>query len=869
MVESRCNKLRTCYDFCCAEPNLLKHLSAVAGAHIFPFVVGICLVFRRDFAIYWCGKQLASWVSDPVGMACVCQRYFGIDCRGNRLTFSIKNLQYRFSKKYDEIDCEKPEYVIKIDALDLPHSGMIAVVGPSGSGKTTLLSLLAGFLDPEFKDDGHLKFSGRSFGKLGHAPGDVAFVFQDPTLMGAANGVVNALQGRIARRTAGKFMDQPEPALGTLFKLFGLVNSSGSLVGKRTRHLSGGEAQRLSIIRAILTDPKAILCDEPTSALDEGNAEIVLKCLDSWSEDKQRPVIWVTHNLDQAAEYAKHFVFIKNGELFHPSNDEKDILQASKIEDRRTVLKKISQNLRNEKLVARTLKLAKAGDSTDAPTNTLPTENIKTVRYLGWIADAMSTDGLFVKKIEAASEGTMERQSLRKLVSQTSSLPQKGSNWLQTLLRRAVSYPRYGLALVLIVMLAQVWSAEFAGKFALSYAEEQLENPAVARLVLEHVVGRKQIGQTLEPEALDPELVVPAMEDELRAKVSALGGDPRRVRIFGRRSIAGSQIRFPTANDACRGWQPLETVALAAEDPLILQAKLVSGDPNFFPSPEVVQAKVLEQVIAFETGKIEQREMKRFGLLDAGIVEILRARCGLNIGQPVVAEWAPGQAGAMRPLELRIIASFNEAPPLHPNFARLLVFEHDFQYASNAMDVQVDPPRIASVYFPIDGFMVAKKLVAERGYVLRDDSAAAVETLQQVASAAKSIPGKIVQFNLVGCFVVIMLVIWNLLELNKRVLALFIAHGFRRWHLLYVLLRHVVPAFLGAIVTVSMLGFAVWIWSSRFSVSVDLMRLSDLRDMAFLKSIFLLVVVGIVALIVVVFSWWWKTTSNLKTYLQE
>jgi ABC-type lipoprotein export system ATPase subunit len=151
-----------------------------------------------------------------------------------------------------------------------------ALVGPSGSGKSTLLGILAGWITPT---EGSVT-----------TPDDLtlAFVFQNP------HGV--------ARRTAldhvslpllGKGMTRAEAdrrALGILEK-FGL----GAHGTRQFRSLSGGEAQRLMLARAVAVDPLAILVDEPTAQLDPISSATVVEVLHAMADDG-RMVLIATHD---------------------------------------------------------------------------------------------------------------------------------------------------------------------------------------------------------------------------------------------------------------------------------------------------------------------------------------------------------------------------------------------------------------------------------------------------------------------------------------------------------------------------------------------------------------------------------------------
>ena len=134
--------------------------------------------------------------------------------------FTLRRLQYHHAARIPG----GPVRGIEVGALDIPDTGVTAIIGPSGSGKTTLLSVLAGFLTPELGPDGMLAFDGAPMGAEGHPPGRVAFVFQSSLLLGAATGLTNALQGHVAARAADPFGRVLAAGVTTGLAVYGVAN---------------------------------------------------------------------------------------------------------------------------------------------------------------------------------------------------------------------------------------------------------------------------------------------------------------------------------------------------------------------------------------------------------------------------------------------------------------------------------------------------------------------------------------------------------------------------------------------------------------------------------------------------------------------
>ncbi len=162
--------------------------------------------------------------------------------------------------------------------LDIARGSFVGLVGPSGCGKSTLLRLLAGLLTP-------------SEGEITRGSGttDTGFVFQDATLMPWANVAANvALPLSFKRRGA-------EGVAETL-KRVGLDGFAGAY----PRELSGGMQMRVSIARAIVTNPPVLLMDEPFAALDEFTRFRLNDDLHILWQQNKWTVVFVTHSIREA-----------------------------------------------------------------------------------------------------------------------------------------------------------------------------------------------------------------------------------------------------------------------------------------------------------------------------------------------------------------------------------------------------------------------------------------------------------------------------------------------------------------------------------------------------------------------------------------
>ena len=176
--------------------------------------------------------------------------------------------------------------------VDVRLGELTLLVGPSGCGKTTLLSVVAGILDPT---EGQVSVLGADLGRMSRGRKidfrgrNIGFVFQQFNLLPALTAAENAAVPLIIAGTPRRRAVERAKAILTTFGLGHRVNALPS-------EMSGGEQQRVAIGRALVHEPKLIVCDEPTSALDEKNGRLTMELLKSISLEKDRAVIVVTHD---------------------------------------------------------------------------------------------------------------------------------------------------------------------------------------------------------------------------------------------------------------------------------------------------------------------------------------------------------------------------------------------------------------------------------------------------------------------------------------------------------------------------------------------------------------------------------------------
>lgn len=198
-------------------------------------------------------------------------------------------------------------------SLSFPDVQFVSVLGPSGCGKTTLLNVI-GALD-EY-DSGNLIYDGKELGKLSQKDKDkyrnneVGFVFQNYYLIPQLTVLENVKMALSISSFPDK--EATEKALKALAEVGCL-----DLKNKKPNQLSGGQAQRIAIARALVSSPSIILADEPTGALDSESSAVIMNLLKKISQD--RLVIMVTHNEDLANEYSDRIIRMKDGRVIEDS----------------------------------------------------------------------------------------------------------------------------------------------------------------------------------------------------------------------------------------------------------------------------------------------------------------------------------------------------------------------------------------------------------------------------------------------------------------------------------------------------------------------------------------------------------------------
>lgn len=194
--------------------------------------------------------------------------------------------------------------ILKNISVDVDSGDFISVVGPSGSGKSTFLKLCAQLISPTegdivYKNKSYLEYSPIEWRK------SIGYCFQNPYLFG--DTVIDNLKFPYSIRNKKIDLKRAEELL-SIFKL------KIDYLNNKVKNLSGGEKQRIALIRTLLFKPEILLLDEVTSALDVDNTLIVENIIQSLNREGIT-ILWITHNPEQSKKYANKIISMENGEI--------------------------------------------------------------------------------------------------------------------------------------------------------------------------------------------------------------------------------------------------------------------------------------------------------------------------------------------------------------------------------------------------------------------------------------------------------------------------------------------------------------------------------------------------------------------------
>ncbi|MDQ0151311.1 ATP-binding cassette domain-containing protein [Eubacterium multiforme] len=207
---------------------------------------------------------------------------------------SIKNIYYRA----DNTD------ILKGISIDVKEGDCISIIGSSGSGKSTLLKICSDLITPSCGDIYYREKNYKDYNPL-DLRRKISYCIQTPYLFGETvfENIIFPFKIR------NEEIDKSE-----VMRLFKKFNLDESFLDKEIKSLSGGEKQRIALVRNLIYTPDILLLDEVTSALDKENCKLVEAYIKELN-DKGVTIVWVTHSMEQSESIFNKRIVISEGKV--------------------------------------------------------------------------------------------------------------------------------------------------------------------------------------------------------------------------------------------------------------------------------------------------------------------------------------------------------------------------------------------------------------------------------------------------------------------------------------------------------------------------------------------------------------------------
>ncbi|NMA17489.1 MAG: ABC transporter ATP-binding protein [Clostridiaceae bacterium] len=192
-------------------------------------------------------------------------------------------------------------------SFNVQEGKIVCLLGSSGSGKSTLLRIIAGL---EKADAGHVYWGNDDVTDIPAHKRRFGLMFQDYALFPHLTVAENIAFGlRMAKHDKSDIRRQVKNALESI--------RMQDFADRSVTELSGGEQQRVALARALITNPRLLMLDEPMSALDHDLRASLIRDLRTRLSDSRKPVIYVTHNRQEAFELADRVLLLQDGKIIH------------------------------------------------------------------------------------------------------------------------------------------------------------------------------------------------------------------------------------------------------------------------------------------------------------------------------------------------------------------------------------------------------------------------------------------------------------------------------------------------------------------------------------------------------------------------
>lgn len=217
------------------------------------------------------------------------------------------------SKTYDNVTKALDDVNFSIE-----EGEFVSIIGPSGAGKSTLLRCINRLVDAssgEIIFDGH-DITGAKNKELRSIRTKTGMIFQHYNLVDRLSVIENVLHGTLGKKSTlsgmiGHYTEEEKERAFTILEGLGLAEQAY----KRCDELSGGQKQRVGIARAIMQEPKLILCDEPIASLDPKSSKVIMDHLADINRNQKITCIVNLHQVDVAMKYSKRIIGVAGGKI--------------------------------------------------------------------------------------------------------------------------------------------------------------------------------------------------------------------------------------------------------------------------------------------------------------------------------------------------------------------------------------------------------------------------------------------------------------------------------------------------------------------------------------------------------------------------
>ncbi len=210
-------------------------------------------------------------------------------------------------------------------SFSIEEGEIVAIIGPSGAGKSTLMRCINRLVDTT---EGSVVFDGENITdiskkNLRRVRTKTGMIFQHYNLVDRLSVVANVLHGRLGHKSTlsgavGHYTEREKEDAFKIIDALGLTEQAY----KPCNALSGGQKQRVGIARALMQEPKLLLCDEPIASLDPSSAKVIMDHLQDINKNMHITVILNLHQVDVAIKYAQRIIGITAGHIVYdgPAN---------------------------------------------------------------------------------------------------------------------------------------------------------------------------------------------------------------------------------------------------------------------------------------------------------------------------------------------------------------------------------------------------------------------------------------------------------------------------------------------------------------------------------------------------------------------